>query len=60
MTAVRCIPVPTETADRFRITSLDDNGNHIRRVAAAGPTDAPCRHCLQFSRPGETLLLGSY
>jgi len=60
MTAFRCIPVPTETAHRFRATSRDDNGNHIRRVAAAGATGAPCRHCLQFGRPGETMLLGSY
>ena len=60
MTAFRCIPVPTETAARFRGAGLDDNGNEIRRVIVADATGAPCRHCLQFGRPGETMLLGSY
>ena len=60
MTAFKCIPVPTETAARFRDTGLDDNGNEIRRVIVADATGAPCRHCLQFGRTGVTMLLGSY
>ena len=60
MTAFRCVPVPTETADRFRRTGLDDNGNVLRRVEASGADGFPCRHCLRFAAPGDAMLLGSY
>ena len=29
MTRFRCVPIPTETADRFRSAGLDDRGNPI-------------------------------
>ncbi|MEE7502075.1 DUF1203 domain-containing protein [Methylobacterium sp. C33D] len=60
MTRFRCVPIATETADRFRATGLDDRGNPVRRVAATAGGGFPCRHCLQLGRPGETMLLGSY
>lgn len=60
MTRYRCVPIPTETADRFRTTGLDDRGNPVRRVVATADGGFPCRHCLQLGRPGETMLLGSY
>ena len=60
MTRFKCIPVPTEIAERFRATSVDDNGNTLRRVLASGTTGSPCRHCLRFALPGEVMLLGSY
>ncbi len=59
MSRFRCIPIPTETAERFRTTGRDDAGNAlIHRIAAAG--EAPCRHCLRDARAGEAMLLGSY
>ena len=60
MTVFRCVPIPTETADRFRRTGMDDNGNTLRRVEASDAQGFPCRHCLGFAKLGETLLLGSY
>ncbi len=31
MTHFRCIPIPTQTAQRWRQTGLDDAGNPLRR-----------------------------
>ena len=60
MTTFHCIPMPTETAERFRHTGLDDSGNTLRRMVATAEGGFPCRHCLQLGLPGETMLLGSY
>ena len=60
MTHFECIAMPTETAERFRATGLDDNGNTLRRMTATDGGSFPCRHCLDFARPGEEMLLGSY
>jgi Protein of unknown function (DUF1203) len=60
MTAFRCIPIDTETAERFRRTGRDDNANTLRRMDATTATGFPCRHCLRCAAPGETVLLGSY
>ena len=59
MTEFRCVPIPSETAERFRLTGIDDNGNTLRRVTAEAGA-APCRHCLRNGRAGEAMLLGSY
>jgi len=60
MAHFRCIPIPSETAERFRQSGEDDRGNLIRRMEATDGTSFPCRHCLCYARPGELLLLGSY
>jgi hypothetical protein len=60
MTAFRCIPIPTETAARFRATGRDDAGNTLRRRVRGPDSACPCRHCLRYARTGETVLLGSY
>jgi hypothetical protein len=60
MTKFRCVPMPTATADRFRRTGLDDNGNQLRRIEATASGGFPCRHCLQMGEPGDMMLLGSY
>ena len=60
MTAFRCVPIPTETAERFRRTGIDDNGNTLRRIEATQAGSFPCRHCLRCAQPGEMMLLGSY
>lgn len=59
MPRFRCLPVPTETAARFRRTGRDDRGNALRRRVADG-RGFPCRHCLRLGEPGEAMLLGSY
>jgi hypothetical protein len=60
MTLFRCIAIDTETADRFRSTGRDDNGNVLRGIVAMTAGGHPCRHCLRTAEPGETMLLGSY
>lgn len=60
MTAFQCIPLETTTADRFRRTGLDDNGNVLRRILASPGGSFPCRHCLRSAAPGEAVVLGSY
>jgi hypothetical protein len=59
MTAFRCLPIPTATAERWRATGQDDRGNALIRRVADGP-GFPCRHCLALARPGEAMLLGSF
>ncbi|KMO27702.1 hypothetical protein VQ02_32675 [Methylobacterium variabile] len=60
MTDFQCIPIATETADRFRETGTDDRGNQVRRFIATPDGSYPCRHCLRLAEPGEAVLLGSY
>lgn len=59
MTAFRCIPIPAETAARWRETGRDDRGNALMRRTVDGP-GFPCRHCLRLGQPGQVMLLGSY
>lgn len=59
MPRFRCVPMPTDTARRFRQTGRDDRGLPLHRRAVDGP-GFPCRHCLRLGLPGETMLLGSY
>lgn len=59
MSRFRCLPLPAETARRFRATGRDDRGLPLHRRVADGP-GFPCRHCLCLALPGETVLLGSY
>jgi hypothetical protein len=59
MNRFRCIPLPTETARRFRRTGLDDRGARVHRRHVDGP-GFPCRHCLRLGQPGETMLLASW
>jgi hypothetical protein len=62
MTRFQCVPIPTETAERFRRTGIDDSGNALRRMTVAPGSGAtvPCRHCLRPGAPGDEMLLGSY
>lgn len=60
MPAFRCIAIPTETAERFRKTGQDDNGNVLRRIVVTSEGGFPCRYCLRLGQPGEMMLLGSY
>ncbi len=60
MTAFQCVPIDTATAERFRRTGMDDNGNTLRRMTATSADGFPCRHCLRLAVPGQVMLLGSY
>jgi len=59
MTAFRRIPIPTETAERFRRSGVYDNGDTLRRMVATDGNSFPCRHCLRFAKPGEMMLFDS-
>ena len=59
MISFRCLPISTETANRFRTTSRDDQGNDVR-IFNRPDGGYPCRHCLKESSSGEPVLLGSY
>jgi hypothetical protein len=59
MSRFRCVPIPTETAARWRTTCRDDRGNALIKRIVDGP-GFPCRHCLRLGAPGEEMLLGSY
>ena len=59
MSRFRCVPIPTETAARWRTTGRDDRGNALIKRIVDGP-GFPCRHCLRLGAPGEEMLLGSY
>ena len=60
MSDFRCIALPTEIAERFRVTRIGDRGTPaIVRELAPG-SSGPCRHCLRFARAGEMLVLVSY
>ncbi len=59
MSRFRCIPIPTETASRWRTTGHDDRGNPLIKRIVDGP-GFPCRHCLRLGAAGENMLLGSY
>lgn len=60
MSTFACIPISTETADRFRQTGIDDYGNPVRRMEVTRDGGFPCRHCLRLGQPGEIMLLGSF
>ena len=55
----QCIPIQSETADRFRRTGVDDFGNAIQRRIVETP-GSPCRQCLRDGEPGEEMLLLSW
>ena len=59
MPRFRCVPIPTETARRWRATGQDDRGLALHRRVVDRP-GFPCRHCLELGEPGEAMLLGSY
>jgi hypothetical protein len=59
MSRFRCVPIPTETAARWRSTGRDDRGNALIKRTVDGP-GFPCRHCLRLGAAGEEMLLGSY
>ncbi|HXM19629.1 MAG TPA: DUF1203 domain-containing protein [Candidatus Tumulicola sp.] len=48
----------TPTADQIRARMRDDYGNDL--TAKVDDGTGPCRHCLQYAKPGDRLILFSY
>ena len=44
MTPFQCIPIPTDVAERFRRSLIDDSGNALRSIEATDHGSFPCRH----------------
>jgi hypothetical protein len=67
----KCIAIPSNVAERWRNTGVDDSANRLRHIVdmsrPAEPdgtrvngSGSPCRHCLRDASAGDELLLGSY
>ncbi len=51
-TGFRCVPIPTETVERFRATGIDDRGNKLRRLQAPDPVRVtPVHAIIRLRRP---------
>jgi hypothetical protein len=57
-TKLRIVPMSTELAERIRESLRDEYGNVLEAGVQHG--SGPCRHCLRYSEPGESLLLFSF
>lgn len=55
---LKIAPIPPATMARFRVQGLDDLGQPVERLTAAG--GEPLRDVLRRARPGEPLILASY
>jgi hypothetical protein len=52
----KVIPLPTEVAEAARRAAERDVPDH-EIVIADAPTGFPCRHCLQWAKPGDRMIL---
>ena len=55
----RFIALPTAVAEAARKAAAENRPDH-RVVVVDSPNSAPCRHCLQWAKPGEHVILFSY
>lgn len=55
-TTYRIVPLPTEVAARARAAARQGATDHAL-VLADLPGSYPCRHCLRWAEPGESLIL---
>ena len=55
----RIAPLPTEVANSARRVAAAGQPNH-KTVVADSPDACPCRHCLRWADPGETMILFPY
>ncbi|HET6183429.1 MAG TPA: DUF1203 domain-containing protein [Acetobacteraceae bacterium] len=60
MPEFRCLPIPPDVAARFRHGLRDDRGSPFLRRGPGPDSRCPCRVCLRYAAPNETVLLGSY
>jgi hypothetical protein len=56
----RYLAMPTAKADQFRISGTDDFANPVRALTADTDTGYFCRHCLDQTGKGCSVLLASY
>src|SRR6266550_22513 len=55
----RVVALPTEVAEAARKGAAENRPDH-RMVVVDSPHAAPCRHCLQWAKPGERVVLFPY
>jgi hypothetical protein len=55
----RIVPLPTETATAARQAAQAGAPDH-EVITVDTPTGYPCRHCLQWAKPGERVILFPY
>jgi hypothetical protein len=55
----RVVALPTEVADAARKAAAESRPDH-RVLVVDSPNSAPCRHCLQWAKPGEQVVLFPY
>lgn len=55
----RIVALPTAVAEAARKAAAEDRPDH-RTVIVDSPDSAPCRHCLQWAKPGERVILFPY
>jgi hypothetical protein len=55
----RVVALPTSVADSARQRAAEQCPDH-RLVVTDSPFSAPCRHCLQWAKPGERVILFPY
>jgi hypothetical protein len=55
----RVVAIPTEIAEAARAAAKEGRTDH-RTMTVEAPETAPCRHCLQWAKPGERVVLFPY
>ncbi len=55
----RVVAIPTEIAEAARAAAAEARADHRTMVVESAET-APCRHCLQWAQPGESVILFPY
>jgi hypothetical protein len=55
----RVVPLPTEVANEVRRTAANGAADHST-ITADSPRGYPCRHCLRWAQPGESMILFPY
>ena len=53
------VALPTAVADAARKAAAENPSDH-RVIVVDSPNSAPCRHCLEWAKPGERVILFSY
>lgn len=55
----KVVPLPSEVAEAARRAAKAGAADHAV-ITVASPNEAPCRHCLQWAKPGEQVILFPY
>jgi Protein of unknown function (DUF1203) len=57
--AFRIVPLPTDIADKARLAAKSGAEDHVI-IPVNSATGYPCRHCLRWAQPGESVILFPY